>query len=214
MPPQRTGPQQAGTAGLTAQAEAGQATRVPPPQIAPGRSGGVPAQRTAPGQITGEPSAPLSPGSRGRLRSILTVLAGTLALLCLGVVGVAYVVYDGATAPDRSAPDVVVSNYLRALFVDRDEAAAALFTCANSSGLAAIRALRDDLGSRERHFSTTFTVSWGSLTRVDRPDSVDVLVDLKLSAVVGGFEQSDLQPWRFDTRQENGWRICAAERVG
>ncbi|MET7670749.1 hypothetical protein ABZS39_21795, partial [Micromonospora luteifusca] len=35
---------------------------------------------------------------------------------------------DGAAAPDRSAPDVVVDNYLRAFLVDRNDARANLFT--------------------------------------------------------------------------------------
>ncbi|HTF12102.1 MAG TPA: hypothetical protein VK659_28420 [Asanoa sp.] len=62
------------------------------------------------------------------LRLILMVIAGVLTLLCLGGVGVGINLYDEATAIDRENPDVVVSSYLRAYLVDRDDAAAKLYT--------------------------------------------------------------------------------------
>ena len=84
----------------------------------------VPEQRDPPRLPTGEPSAtqPAAPrGGRrlGRFKAVLLVLAGVLALLCVGGVGVVFVLYDQATKPNRSAPDVGGRNYLRALLVER-----------------------------------------------------------------------------------------------
>ena len=53
--------------------------------------------------------------------------------------------YNRATTPDRSAPDVVVDNYLRAFLVDRNDARADLFTCEGEADLAGVRGLRDEI---------------------------------------------------------------------
>ena len=45
----------------------------------------------------------------------------------------AYALYDKATAPDRSAPDVAVDNYLRAALFERDAVVAYLFVCREPS---------------------------------------------------------------------------------
>jgi hypothetical protein len=194
---------------LAGQSSIGQAV---PDQRVSGQSMVVPAQRIGPMAPAPAVARPKPP--RRNLRPILAVLGGMLALLLLGGIGIAYVVYDRATAPDRSAPDVVVDNFLRAYFVERDESKALLFACSDTSQLREISAFREDLESRERRFNTSFTVTWGSLTPVERADSVDVLVDLRLFTVVDGFEQSDVQSWRFETRDQEGWRVCGAGRVG
>ena len=59
------------------------------------------------------------------MRLVLTVVAGVIALLCLGGLGVGVTLYDTATAINREDPDVVVSSYLRAEMLDRDDAKAA-----------------------------------------------------------------------------------------
>ena len=101
---------------------------------------------------------------RGRL--VLAVLGGMVALLCLGGLGVGLVLYDQATEPDRSAPDVVVDNYLRALLVDRNDAQAALYACEDSRRwLASLQALRDEIdraGAAVGHVQSR--VTWGELT--------------------------------------------------
>jgi hypothetical protein len=133
--------------------------------------------------------------------------------LCLGGVASGYVLYNRAAAPDRSAPDVVVDNYLRAFLVDRNDTRANLFTCDNASEVEPLRVLRDDLVAREERFVTTFTISWGSLQVQEQGDSAEVQVDLIISAHVDGISQSDRQPWRFSTRLDDGWRVCAGSRA-
>lgn len=194
---------------LAGQANVGE---VVPDQRPPGQSMVVPAQRIGP--MAPAPAVAHPKQRRRNLRPILAVLGGMLALLLMGGIGIAYVVYDRATALDRSAPDVVVDNFLRAYLVERDESKALLFACSDTSQLREVFAFREDLESRERRFDASFTVTWGGLTPVEQAGSVDVLVDLRLFTVVNGFEQSDVQSWRFETRDQEGWRVCGASRVG
>ena len=173
----------------------------------------VPAQRTPPDELTppGPASAPDPP--RRRLRTVLAVVAGLLALLCAGGAVVGYLLYDRATAPDRSAPDVVVDNYLRAFLVDRNDTKADEFACQAGGDLGELRQLRADLVAREQRFGTTITVSWGSLTVQRQGDTADVTVDLIISAIVDGISQSDRQGWRFTTRLDDDWRVCDGRRA-
>lgn len=155
--------------------------------------------------------APGGPVPRGRrLRLILAVVGGVLALLCLGGVGIAFILYDDATKINRSEPDAVVDSYLRAYLVDRDDDQASLFTCPDGTGLGPIKALRDDLAAREQKFDTRFTVSWGALATSQAGNSSRVKVDLRLAANVGGFAQADVQTWEFTTERRDEWRVCAA----
>jgi hypothetical protein len=137
------------------------------------------------------------------------VVGGALALLCLGGASVAYVLYDRATAPDRSSPDVAVVSFLQAFLVDRDDTTAKLYACGDLSQLAELRALREDLQSREKRFMTTFRVSWEILDVREERGSAEVSVTL---TVTNGTDY-DLQPWRVVTLLDDGWRVCGARRV-
>jgi len=159
------------------------------------------------------PPAPPPAPRKSRLRLVLALVSGVVALLCLSGVAVAYVLYDKATAPDRSAPDVVVDNYLRAFLVDRDDVRAGQYACTDNSALAELRNLRTDLQEREKRFETTFRVSWGSLDVRRDGNSAEVRVNLTISAVVDQISQSDRQPWRFVTRLADDWRVCEAGRA-
>lgn len=173
----------------------------------------VPAQRTPPEQLAPPAPAPAPVRPKRRLRTVLAVVAGVLALVCAGGGIVGFVLYDRATAPDRSAPDVVVDNYLRALLVDRDDTKAQEFGCSGRTDLDGLRALRDDLVAREKKFDATISVSWGALRAQQAGDVAKVEVDLIISAYVDGISQSDRQGWVFETRRSDGWGVCAAERA-
>lgn len=126
----------------------------------------VPAQRTPPDQSASPVPLPVPQRPPRRLRTALTVVAGVLALLCVGGGVAGYVLYERAATPDRSAPDVVVDNYLREFLVNENDTRAELLVCKGSlDGLAEMRALRDDLRNRERRFATTLTISWGRSRR-------------------------------------------------
>lgn len=134
-----------------------------------------------------------------------------LALLCLGVLALGYVVYDEATAPDRSAPDVVVDNYLRAYLVDRDDARADQYACEDASGLTAMRELRDDIQAREQRYSVRIVVSWGSLHVESAPEGRVVTTEVRRTIADGSERAQDR--WRFDLVDRDGWRVCGAQRL-
>ncbi|MEV0721271.1 hypothetical protein AB0I37_00650 [Micromonospora purpureochromogenes] len=175
----------------------------------------VPAQRTPPDQLA-PPAAPPAPQQQPRrTRTVLTVVAGVLALLCVSGAVIGYVLYDRAATPDRSAPDVVVDNYLREYLVNRNDARASLLVCEGSpTGLPALQSLLDDLKAREVRFATTITVSWGALQVEQQGGSAAVEADLIISASVDGISQSDRQRWRFRTQLGDHWRVCEAARAG
>ncbi|MEU8284416.1 hypothetical protein AB0C01_08770 [Micromonospora sp. NPDC048905] len=173
----------------------------------------VPAQRASSEQLPPAPVPPQTQPPPRRMRTMLTVVAGVLTLLCLGGLATGLVLYHRASAPDRSAPDVVVDNYLRAFLVDRNDARADLFTCEGGSQMEAIRSLRTDLLAREKRFGVTIAVSWGSLSVQKRDDAAAVEVTLIISARVDGMNQSDRQPWRFDTQRDDGWRVCGGAQA-
>ncbi|SCL39996.1 hypothetical protein GA0074692_5558 [Micromonospora pallida] len=175
----------------------------------------VPAQRTPQEDLAPAPALPVPVPPRRRMRTVLTVAGVMLTVLCLSGAVTAYILYDRASAPDRSAPDVAVVNYLRAFLIDRNDARADLFTCGKGSeGLAELRALRTDLESREKRFGTSFSTKWGGLAVQENGEQATVNVDLTISAFVDGISQSDRQSWQFSTRVEGDWRVCSAAKVG
>jgi len=150
---------------------------------------------------------------RQRLRTILTVTAAVLTALVLGGIVGGYVLYDRATTPDRSAPEVVVDNYLRAFLVDRNDTLADLFVCAEGISVVELRALRDDLVARESRFAVPISVSWGNFVIRREGDEAVVELELVISAYVDGGSYSERQPWRLTTRLGEDWRVCAGARV-
>ncbi|MEV4495072.1 hypothetical protein AB0J84_05140 [Micromonospora arborensis] len=174
----------------------------------------VPAQRTPSEQLPPAPVTPEPQPPRRRMRTVLTVVAGVLAVLCLGGLIAGYVLYTRAAAPDRSAPDVVVDNYLRAFLVDRNDARANLFTCERGSQLEAIRSLRTDLLAREQQLGVTILVSWGSLDVKDQGNTTTVVTVIRRSATIDGVQQSLTDTWRFDVEKQDSWRVCGGSKIG
>ncbi|WP_084597975.1 hypothetical protein [Micromonospora chokoriensis] len=170
----------------------------------------VPAQRTPSEQLPPAPETPAPQPPRRRMRTVLTVVAGVLALLCLGGLATAYVWYNRATAPDRSAPDVVVDNYLRAFLVDRNDTKANLFTCESGADLEAIRNLRSETEQRESKFGVTVRVSWGPLTRTPSSAGESVGTTLTIAGSDEGVVRSSRrEDWTFSVVEDHdGWRVC------
>ncbi|MEU9828296.1 hypothetical protein [Micromonospora chersina] len=172
----------------------------------------VPAQRTPPEQLAPPAPAPAPVRPKRRLRTVLAVVAGVLALLCVGGAAVGFVLYDRATAPDRSSPEVVVANYIQAFFEDRNDTKAGEFTCDGDADLGDLKLLREDLVAREGRFGAEISVGWEALSVQQQGDLAIVQVDLVISAFVDGISQSDRQGWRFETQHRDGWRVCMAKR--
>jgi hypothetical protein len=145
------------------------------------------------------------------MRFVLAVVGGVLALLCLGGIGITFVVYDDATKIDRGAPDTAVDNFLRAYLVKRDDAEAALYRCQSTGGLSQLDMYRTDIASREKRYSISIQVTWEGLTvaAAGTRATVDVVLT---SAITDGSEQSP-ENWQFIVIDDGGWRVCGAAKV-
>jgi hypothetical protein len=148
---------------------------------------------------------------RGRQVILLVLLVAAVSLV--GALSYGFIWYDQATKPDRSSPDVAVSNYLRAMFVDRDEVRAGLFACRERSVLDEIRRSRDDLVAREKDLHVNISVSWGPLQIARDNGRTSVSVDVRRTALIDGVTQSVVDPWLFEVVQQDGWRVCGAHKV-
>jgi hypothetical protein len=137
--------------------------------------------------------------------------AGIMALLCLGGVGVFISFYDEATKIERTAPDAVVDQFLRAYLVNKDDKEAALFTCKNGLDLSKLDAYRTDIQSREQRFSIGIRVDWTSLTVSSDAGKTTVSTDLRRRIADGS--ESTTDKWQFPMVDDDGWRVCGANQV-
>jgi hypothetical protein len=161
---------------------------------------------------------PIRPVRRSRWRVVFAVVLAAIPLLCVGAIPLAFHSYDTATRPDRSAPDVVVHNYLQAFLVDRNDAAAGQFVCTVPANLADFRAFRADLQSREKRFGVTISVGWGPLDVVpEGNDAASVTTDLFIEqgrGSTGVTSQGEQQEtWDFRVARSPDWRVCGATRT-
>lgn len=173
----------------------------------------VPAQRTPSEQLPPAPAAPAPQTPRRRMRTILIVVGGVLALLSVGAAITAYVLYDRASTPDRSTPDVAVVNYLQAALVSRDPNRAKLFTC--EGAVADLDSFGAQIAKREQELNTSFSINIENVT-VSKTGPVDasVSVVIRRSASIDGIQQSLADRWRFELRDSEGWRVCSGSRIG
>jgi hypothetical protein len=154
-----------------------------------------------------------TPPRKKRKGTLLIVLA-IVALLCLGGGATAFVYYDRATQPDLRTPVVVTLEYLRAYLVDRDDVKAAEFQCGDGSGLKDVKALRDDIDSRQKTFNVAIVASIDSAVETSRSGSTaNVSSDIVLSTTSDGTSLRRVQHWQFTTRNDGGWRVCDGHEV-
>ena len=143
------------------------------------------------------------------------MVLAAIPLLCVAAIPLAFHSYDTATRPDRSAPDVVVHNYLQAFLAERDDASARQFVCAPQSDLAAFGAFRSTIESGEQRASQQVSFTWveGAVTPAG-PDaaSLDVRVVSTIGGVNGGGSESD--QWTFTTHLAGTWCVASATKLG
>jgi hypothetical protein len=143
------------------------------------------------------------------LRLALTVIAGVIVLLCMGGVGIGVTLYDEATTLQHDDPEIVVSNYLRAVF-DGDDVNANALECDDDSGLAPFRAFQADVLEREQRFGVDIDVTWGPLTVI--PEGDQRIVSTEITRFIINAESS-VQPWSFTVVEQGGWKVCGARRT-
>jgi hypothetical protein len=151
---------------------------------------------------------------RRAIKQFLIVALCFVILLCLGGIAAGFFYYDRATKPDLSSPVLVTHRYISAYLIDRDDRAAERYQCANPSGLAEFRALRDDIDNRQKTYGVSISASVDSVQDQGATGNAETLaVDLILTAVIQGKPQRDLEHWSFTARNEDGWRVCGAHEL-
>jgi len=139
----------------------------------------------------------------------MALVLGIGALLCAGGVGVVVSLYDNATAIKRTAPDAVVDSFIRAYLVDRDDKEAALYTCKSGGVFTQLAAYRTDIENRERQYSITIQVTWGSLRVSTSNGKGTVGVDLT-RYIINSEQLTDT--WQIVVVDQDGWRACGATK--
>jgi hypothetical protein len=134
--------------------------------------------------------------------------AGLIALLCLGGVGVAISLYDGATKIERSAPDGVLDGFLGAYLVNRDDEQASLYMCKSGGDFSKIAAYRADVVSREQRYSIGIQATWTGMNVAITGKKATVQTDLIKTIADGSEDTSD--KWEFYLSDDDGWRVCGA----
>jgi hypothetical protein len=174
----------------------GSAPRVSDPETSPAASGESP---------------PEAKPRRKGLRLWVAMVAGVAALLCLGGIGVAVLLYDKETKIERAAPDAVVDNFLRAYLVDRNDERASLYQCKSGGKFDKIASYRGDIVAREKQFSVGILVTWSSFSVQTNGANAEVTTDLTKTTSDKSGRLRD--SWQFDLVDQNGWRVCGATAV-
>ncbi|MET0417725.1 MAG: hypothetical protein ABW022_17065 [Actinoplanes sp.] len=176
-------------------------------------TGSEPPPYAAEGEGEGEKKP--DPARRRKVRLWVAMAAGVLGILCLGGVGVAVLLYDEETKIERTAPDAVADNFLRAYLLNRDDKEASLYTCGAAADLAEISTLRSEIISREQNFDVKVSVSWSTLTVVDvDPSRKTVDADLVIAGSSNGNAVSRrTESWSLGLVDKDGWRVCSAVKT-
>ncbi|MFF5234300.1 hypothetical protein [Dactylosporangium sp. NPDC000521] len=161
------------------------------------------------------PTPPANPPKRGLgfRKTLLLVIAIAAAGLCLGGSITAYILYDKATAPDRSTPEGVLEQYLNAKFNTRDNIRAGVFQC-SSADLNDVDAALDEVKQLEARFSTNITVRPATFTvsATEKQATVDSVLHVVIPEASGQQSVSE-QAWKFELRKDSSWRLCKATKL-
>ena len=136
-----------------------------------------------------------------RLRNVsLVVVAFVLALGAVAA-GTVFFFYDRATAIDRSNPEVVASQFLRAALIQRDPSRVALFVCERWSAEEALAAVAPPTDA-------SVSSSWGDYVTTVTGSTAELSVKVEF-VLGGGVAASSVRTWHLDLEDQDGWRVCA-----
>jgi len=157
--------------------------------------------------------APETVPSVWNIRTYFVFAIAAALVLCLGGVFFGYYKYNELAEPDRDTPALAVDQYLSARLTDRDEVRANVFTC-KSSTLGSVDQLVRDITAREQQYGITIRVTSSDLAISSTTDRASVDANLKIDVPEqGGQSSRSIQRWHFDVVNQDGWRVCAANRV-
>ena len=154
----------------------------------------------------GQPASVSTPPRSHRLRNLLLIVVAFVVVLGAVGAGTLFYLYDKATAIDRSTPEVVVDQFLRATLVQRDPNRVALFICQQWSTQEA----NDDVRPPA---NPNVDVSWGNYETDRVGAAADVSVRVYLSVESNGFQES-IQSWTLHLEDQDGWRVCDVTKNG
>jgi hypothetical protein len=154
----------------------------------------------------GQPATAASPPRSHRLRNVLLIAIAFAVVLAAAAAGTLFYIYDKATAIDRSTPEVVVDQFLRATLVQRDPGRVGLFICQQWSTQQANDAVRPPA-------NPNVDASWGNYETSRAGRTADVSVRVYLSVESNGFQES-IQSWTLHLEDQDGWRVCALTKNG
>jgi hypothetical protein len=144
----------------------------------------------------------------------IAIFVGLLSLACVGGLGVAYHLYDKATAPNRSAPDVVVDNYLQASLVDRNDSGATVYTCGDQSALASFTDFRQSLVIHASSVGAVASFRWTGLMVARAGDGATVSVNIVVSTSgASSLPGESVHAWIFATINSSDWCVKSATQV-
>lgn len=147
-----------------------------------------------------------------RARLAVALTGGLMILLCLGGAGAFIVLYDEATEIKRTSPDAVVNDFLGAYLRDRDDNAARFYQCDSGSDLAQLTSYRGDTTQREQQFSTRISFSWAIVSMNVGKTKGTVSADV--TRTIAGRGGRDSSSWQLAVVEQDGWRVCGAQRTG
>ena len=174
----------------------------------------VPVQRPGDGSPVPASGPTPRPRRRRNWRLIIAITAATLGTLCSAGSLTGYLWYDKATTPDRSSPSLVVRQYLRATFEDRDNGRASLFICAKPETLAEVQEVLSDIRTRETRFGVKIVVAWEGFSTTEQGTNASVSTNLLIRVPeANGSTSESLDHWIFTTVKTDGWRVCGAHKV-
>lgn len=146
---------------------------------------------------------PAAAGPR-RHRILVVALVVLGFLVAVGAVA-GFVLYDRATAIDRSTPAIVADQFLESALIHQDPARVGLFTCRGWPPSEALHQVLPRVGP-------DVGVSWGDIVAEETGGSARVFVQVRFSLSGGGAIQRQIESWQLQLVREDGWRVCSLRR--
>jgi hypothetical protein len=154
---------------------------------------------------------PLAGPRRTLWRLVLAAFIAMIPVLCTGGIAFAFHLYDRATKPNRSTPAAAADEYLHEFLVNRDAAGAALFRCADASGLIDFETYWQNQESYAESLGATVTLTWGiEATAISGNTATVGVTIVEVTAGPSIAPGNSRHPWVLHAQKGSDWRICSA----
>jgi hypothetical protein len=177
------------------------AAPAPAPPTAESSAVAVPAARTSPPSpkaATIEVPIAVRRAPIGRMPVMFAVISLVIALLAGG----AYLIRQ-LNAPAALTPTQTIDQFLSAVFLANDPTRVAPLVCSSWTA-------EDAVDRTTKQVDTTSHVSWDQIrivTSSDQEVSATARIGLRRD---GDNRPSSFKQWRFELKNERGWRVCDA----